>query len=64
MEILKKRLTRKQKQRLADAATYALEHRDRKHFERIVSDVLGLKPDSPEMTLVRMKWNEAVREDK
>ena len=62
--MIKKRLSRKQENRLLDKFEEAINKRDRKLFEKAIRDDLGLKPDTPEYAHCLMKWNEHFRSQK
>jgi hypothetical protein len=62
--LTKKRLSRKQRNRLLEVLREAIDKRDRKLFERAIRDDLGLQPDTPEYARCLMKWNEVFRSEK
>ena len=63
MGILKRRLTKKQRERLLDAFQYAIENCDKATFERAIRDA-GLQPDTLEYAWALTKWNESWKRDK
>lgn len=58
---LKRRLTRRQRERILRAFKKALENRDRRIFETAIREV-GLQPDTPDYARCLMIWKDFYRD--